>query len=245
MLDLQLSGEIARLILSRPDVRNAVQPDAWATIAERAEEAVSLGARVILLSGAGGSFCAGADLDSFQAMHDDPAARARFRIVMRDSFERVSMLPVPVIAVIEGACFGAGVALAMACDIRIAAPDSRFGITPAKLGIAYPQEDIHRLVTLVGRGQAARLLYGASTVDGAEALRIGLADLLAADVASAAADFAGAILANSPDSIAALKRGVRLAADNVRADREQERVFDALIGSDAFAGRLAQRRTGR
>lgn len=246
MLDLQLSGGVARLILSRPEARNAVPPDGWPAIAGCAEAAVARGARLIFLSGAGGSFCAGADLEAFPALRGDPAATADFRIAMRDTFDRVTALPVPVVALIEGACFGAGVALAMACDIRVAAPGSRFGITPAKLGISYPQEDVFRLVALVGRGQAARLLFGAGTIDAAEALRIGLVDLPAEEgVEAAAAELAEAITANDAGSVAALKRGIRLAAQGVAADPDQEARFDALIGSDAFAGRLARLRARR
>jgi enoyl-CoA hydratase/carnithine racemase len=214
MLDLQLDGGIARLILSRPEARNAVLPGAWPIIAERAEEAVSEGARMIFLAGAGGNFCAGADLESFRSLFDDPAARGRFRMAMRDT--------------------------------RIAVSGSRFGITPAKLGIAFPQEDIHRLVGLVGRGHAARLLFSAATIGASEAMRIGLVDeLVETGLEAAAADMAKAILANSADSISVLKRGVLLAVQGVAADRDQEAAFDDLTGSDEFARRLSDLRPGR
>ncbi len=133
-------------------------------------------ARLLVVTGADRTFCAGADLDDFAAMRGDEAAVASFRADMRAALDSLRGLAVPTIALIEGHCFGAGVALAMACDIRIAAPDARFAITPAKIGISYPQEDVHRLVALVGPGQAARILFTAETIDGEEAKAIGLVD---------------------------------------------------------------------
>ena len=136
----------------------------------------------------------------------------------------------PTVAHVEGPCYGAGVALAMACDLRVAGPGARFAITPAKIAVSYPQEDVHRLVALVGPGQAARLLFTAASIDGAEALRIGLAELDALDES--------AILANDASSLAELKRSIRLASEGVRSDDEQDRRFDALLGGEALARRL-------
>ena len=93
----------------------------------------------------------------------------------------------------------------MACDLRIAAPDAEFAITPAKLGISYPQEDVHRLVALVGPGQAARLLLGAQSISGEEARRIGLVEAAPCRTDEALIE---AILANAPDSLAALKQAI-------------------------------------
>ena len=132
--------------------------------------------RLLVVTGAGDAFCAGADLGDFAAMRGDEAAVARFREDMRAALDALRALAIPTIAVIEGPCYGAGVALAMACDIRMARLGARFAITPAKIGIAFPQEDVHRLVALVGPGQAARLLFTAETIDGDEAKRIGLVD---------------------------------------------------------------------
>jgi enoyl-CoA hydratase/carnithine racemase len=244
MLDLQLTGDLARLTLDRPEARNAVAPEGWLPIAAHAERAAYEGARLLILAGRGGAFCAGADLGTFAALRDDADARTRFRDAMRETFDRLARLPIATVALIDGPCFGAGVALAMACDLRIARPSARFGITPAKLGISYPQEDVHRLVSLVGRGQAARLLFAAATLDAAEAMRIGLVDLIAQEEAQISG-LTDAILANSSASIAALKRGIRLAFNGVARDAEQEATFDALIGGDELAMRLAALRDAR
>jgi enoyl-CoA hydratase/carnithine racemase len=136
------------------------------------------------------------------------------------------------------------VALAMACDIRVAGGGARFAITPAKFGISYPQEDVARLVALVGPGQASRLLLGAGTIDFEEAARIGLVDLVAAEIGPTLEELAGSIVANSGESIAVLKRGIRRAEGETRDDA-QDRSFDALFGSAGFRDRLTALRPRR
>lgn len=237
MIDLRLDSGMARLILSRPEARNAIPVDQWRLLGEAARNAVDDGARLLILEGEGKAFCAGADLKDFARMHGDFGAAAAFREAMRDGIEAIAALPVPTLAAIDGPCFGAGVALAMACDLRFAGPAASFAITPAKFGISYPQEDVARLVGLVGPGQAARLLLGAVRVDAAEALRIGLADLPLSELGA----FVSALQANSAASFTALKRGIALAANGVVRDDGQDREFDALIAGDELAAALGGR----
>jgi enoyl-CoA hydratase/carnithine racemase len=169
-------------------------------------------------------------------MQSDPEAAAQFRVAMREGIERIAALPIPTVALIGGACFGAGVALAMACDLRLVAPQALFAITPAKFGISFPQEDIARLVGLVGPGQAARLLLAAQPIDSAEALRIGLAEGRAEELEG----FVEALTANSAASLKVLKRGLRLAGAGIGADPGQDRAFDELLASEELADRLAR-----
>ena len=198
MFELSIEGGVASLRMNRPEARNAIPLDGWGALAARAEEAAANGARALLLAGVpGGAFCAGADLRSFDGFRDEPAARAEFRQAMRGGLDRLRDLPIPTIALVEGAAYGAGVAVAIACDIRVAGPGARFATTPAKLGISYPQEDVHRLVSLIGFGEAARLLFTAATIDGREAERIGLAELHADDAPEAAQALAASIAANA------------------------------------------------
>lgn len=245
MFDLTLDGAVARLRLDRPESRNAVAARDWALLAHRCGEAARSGARLLVLLGTKQAFCAGADLDDFPAFTADPQATGAFRVMMRTGLDALRDLPIATIAAIEGPCYGAGVALAMACDLRVAGEGARFAITPAKFGISYPQEDVARLVALIGPGQASRLLLGAGTIDAAEAARIGLVELAAADAALAVEALAGAILANSGESIAALKRAIRLAGDGATSDEGQDRSFDALFGSADFRERLAALRPPR
>jgi enoyl-CoA hydratase/carnithine racemase len=242
MFELSIEGGVGRLLLSRPEARNAIPVWAWAALAERAEEAERGGARLLVITGSGEAFCAGADISDFPAMADDPAARSRFRLAMRDGLDRLRELAIPTIAAIDGPCFGAGVALAMACDLRVSGARAHFAITPAKFGISYPQEDVHALVSLVGPGQASRLLFAASGIDGAEAERIGLVEFHAGEgLAEMVEAMAAAILANSAASLSALKASIRLASAGVARDAEQDRLFESLFGSSELAARLALR----
>lgn len=242
MFDLSLDGGIARLVLSRPEARNAIPLNGWMELARLAAEAEAAGARLLILAGSGSAFCAGADISEFPAFRADAAAPAAFRKAMRVGIDSVRGLAIPTLALIEGPCFGAGVALAIACDIRLAGPAASFAITPAKFGISYPQEDVHRLVSLVGEGQAARLLLGAQPIDGAEAARIGLAErFLPEGAAAEVLALASAIAANDGDSLRTLKQGLRLASTgHARAD-EQDRRFDELLLSERLASTLSAR----
>jgi enoyl-CoA hydratase/carnithine racemase len=238
MFDLSIDGGLARLALARPEARNAVTVQGWGELADRLDDVEQAEARLLILTGSGSAFSAGADLLGFERMHGDGQACAAFREAMRRGLDRLRALPIPTIALIDGPCYGAAVALAMACDLRLAGPGASFAITPAKMGISYPQEDIHALVGLIGPGQAARLLFSAAPVAADEALRIGLAD----QGADALDGLVEAILANDGLSLATLKRGIRLAAQGRRTDPAQDEAFDRLIGSEAFAARLAERR---
>ena len=241
MFDLTLDGPVARLRLDRPEARNAIPASGWADLAQRCAEAAASAARVLVVAGSREAFCAGADLADFPAFATDPRSATAFRLVMRKGLDALRDLPLATIAAVEGPCYGAGVALAMACDIRAAGPDARFAITPAKFGISYPQEDVARLVALVGPGQASRLLLGAGSIDSAEAARIGLVELVGDEVDA----LAEAICANSAESVAVLKRAIRLAAAGASRDEEQDRRFDAMFGSSDFRERLAALRRRR
>jgi enoyl-CoA hydratase len=241
MFDLRFEGGVARLRFARPEARNAIGVAAWAALAERVGEAAGRGARLLLLGGDERAFSAGADISEFPTLRDDAAARTRFRLAMRDGIEAVASASMPTAALIEGPCYGAAVALVLACDLRIAGPRATFAITPAKFGISYPQEDVHRLVSLVGRGQAARLLLTARGIDAVEAHRIGPVEILAADPAAEAIALADAILAGSAASHADLRRALRLAAAGAASDPEQDRRFEALLAGDELARRLPRR----
>ena len=243
MIELVQQGPVARVHLNRPEARNALAMRDWEALADAVEESVAAGARVLVVEGTGGSFCAGADLSEFETFQADEAERVRFRAAMRRGLDSPATAPIATIAWIDGPCFGAGVALAMACDLRIAAPAARFAITPAKMGIGYPQEDVARLVALVGRGWAGRLLYTGSAIDAATAERIGLVEQVADDAAVEA--LVAEIFACDGGSIAMLKRGIATASAGVAVDAEQDRRFDELLGSNQLREALSRRRAGR
>ena len=234
MFRIEHDREIARLVLDRPQARNAIPLQGWTALAEMLAEIRRSDARMLILCGGGGAFCAGADLGDFPQLNRSETARSDFRREMRGALDAIRAVEIPVIAWIEGPCYGAGVALAMACDLRVAAASASFAITPAKIGISYPQEDVHRLVELVGPGQAARLLFTARSIDSEEARRIGLIELLADDIAPVA----DSVLANASESLIQLKRSIRLAAEGARHDETMDRGFDDLIAGETLVRRL-------
>jgi len=233
MFKLAIDQDIARLMLSRPEARNAIPLAGWDLLAARAGEAARQGAHLLVLEGAEDAFCAGADVGEFPELE-----QGRLRLAMRGALDVLAALDIPTVAAIGGPCYGAGVALALACDIRLACAGARFAITPAKMGISYPQEDVHALVAAIGPGQAARLLFSGAAIDGAEALRIGLADAPLETLDQLVA----AIRTSDPASLSTLKRGIALAKTGMRSDARQDAIFDALIGAEALADRLAARR---
>lgn len=240
MIELVAEGDVARLTLDRPAVRNAMRATDWLVLEERVGEAAASGFRVILLAGAGTAFCAGADLAELAALCDDVSGRAAFRQAMRRGIDAIAGSALPVMAAVGGDCHGAGVALAMACDIRVASAAARFSIPPARYGIAYPQDDVDRLVRSVGRGNAAALLLTGATIDAREAGRIGLVDSIAESAEAAAAGIAATIAANDATSVALLRRQI---AGMPAA--EADAAFDRCFSGDTFTKLAASIRAKR
>lgn len=234
MFLLERNDDHARLTLSRPEARNAIPQAGWAELADVVARVAASDARLLVVTGAGGAFCAGADFGDFPAMRGDEALVARFREDMRRALDALRDLTIPTLALVDGACYGAGVALAIACDLRIAGSRAEFAITPAKIGISYPQEDVHRLVQLIGPARAAQMLFTANRIRGEEAVAIGLADYHG----SHESEVIEAILANDPASIRTLKRAIALAAEDVRSDPDMDARFDALLAGEEAARRL-------
>ncbi len=109
-------------------------------------------------------------------MFADRAATFAYLDLMTAATAALAETPLPVIAAISGACIGAGVAVALACDVRIAAPDARLAVTPAKLGLMYSLADTKRLLSAVGASQTKDLLFTGRMISAEEALAVGLVD---------------------------------------------------------------------
>ena len=166
---------VATIWLNRPDKRNAMSYEMWTALAEACHElARDRSVRVLVVRGAGGHFCAGADIGGFSGgMSDDYQSRNR------EAEESLAAFPRPTIAFITGSCVGGGVQIAGACDLRFADTSAKFGITPARLGIAYPTYALERVVRLIGPSAAKHLLFSAELIEVDRALRIGLVDEVA------------------------------------------------------------------
>lgn len=243
-LRLTLDGAVARLVIDRAARRNAFTDAMWAALPGLVAEAMAdPGVRVLLVAAAApGAFCAGADIEEFGRSLDNPGTSGNQGLV-RAAQLSLARAPKPVIALIEGDCIGGGCGLAIACDIRVASPTARFGITPARLGIVYSLHDTKLLVDLVGPGQAKRILFTAGLIDAAEALRIGLVEIVATDARAEAEALAATIAAGSPHSIAGAKQIVRRILDGQADDDAATLAMfaDAFTGPDFAEGVAAFR----
>jgi len=156
--------EVVLLTIDRPERRNALDLDHCHDLADAVATADD--ARVVVVTGAGGHFCAGADLSGIEDEH--------FVAALRRLLLAICDLPAPVVAAVEGAALGAGMQLAIACDLRVARPDATFGIPAAKLGLMIDRWSVQRLVAMAGDGPTRAMLLAAEVLSGEEAHRLGL-----------------------------------------------------------------------
>jgi len=168
-------GPVATIWLDRPAKRNAISYAMWVALEEAATRlATDRDVRVVVLRGAGGHFCAGADIAELRVARG--AAERSFQEVNIAAEAALAAVPKPTVAFIEGDCIGGGCAMAIDCDLRIATATARLGITPAKLGVVYPSASVERATYLLGPAVTKRLLFTGELISAAEAWRIGLVD---------------------------------------------------------------------
>jgi enoyl-CoA hydratase/carnithine racemase len=242
-LRLERDGAIGRILIDRPDKRNAFNQEMWeqfpvllgAALIDRAIRVV------VVQSATPGMFCAGADIGELMAHKDNAAWREANQAAINRTQHELARFAKPTIAFIDGDCVGGGCGIAIACDIRVATTGSRIGITPAKLGLVYPLHDTKLLVDLVGPGQAKKMLYTGELLAAQEALRIGLVEM----IEDSATPLAHQIAGNSAHSTHEIKGFIRRILDGqVDDDLETKRVFadaftkpDFIEGTNAFVGK--------
>ena len=167
---------VVTLALTRPDKHNAVSYAMWHALgrllpALAADDSVDV---VVLRGTPGGPFSAGADIAEFQKLRAGPEGARRYGEAVQAGEQALIDFPKPTVALVEGFAIGGGTQLAVACDVRVCETGSRFGITPAKLGIVYALGSTARLVEVVGPAWARWILLTGDLLDAATALRIGL-----------------------------------------------------------------------
>jgi enoyl-CoA hydratase/carnithine racemase len=190
---LSRADAVATVTLNRPERLNALDKPMWRRLSAAMAEIAADGAlRCAVLRGAGDAFGAGADLAEFERERATPAAAAAYGEVMGASLAAIRDCPVPTVARIHGACAGAGLEIAIHCDIRIAGESSRFGVPVQRLGATMPYPELAALVDLVGAATALEILLEGRMFGAAEALQRRLVtrvvpdDALDAEVAATA-----------------------------------------------------------
>ena len=169
-------GAVGWLVFSNPAKRNAMSVNMWEAIPPALER---FGAdpeiRVVALAGEGDkAFVSGADISQFETQRSAPEAVQRYEEISEGAQRLIHEFDKPMVAMMRGYCLGGGVNIALACDLRIAADDARFGIPAARMGLGYRASSLKNLVDTVGAANAREFLITARQFTAAEALHIGL-----------------------------------------------------------------------
>jgi enoyl-CoA hydratase/carnithine racemase len=245
MTDLSLHFEppFARIVLNRPDRRNAISRAMWRALpAIRAAIEAREDALVVLLEGQGGHFSAGADISEFDDVYRDAAAARDYGDAVQGGLRALIDLDRPSIAVLQGTAVGGGLGLALACDLRFCAADAYLAVTPAKLGLVYGHAETRRLVELVGPARAKDLLFTGRRIETEEALAIGLIDRrIETGLHDTALGYARGLADLSQTSIRGARRAVEavVAGMNVETPAFRALVESAALGVDFAEGRAA------
>jgi enoyl-CoA hydratase/carnithine racemase len=208
----------ATLMLNRPDKRNALTVAMWSAIPAFIDQAVAdPEVKLLFVRGADGAFASGADISEMPTVYATSEAALENDWKIQGAMSALENCPKPIIALIEGPCVGGGCGIALACDIRIGAMGSRYGVTPAKLGLVYGAADTRRLVQAVGLSMAKDILFTGRLLDAEEALGVGLIDHLVdpEDLDGAAMDYASKIGSASQFSIRSQKKILTLLRNGV------------------------------
>ncbi|MEI4270468.1 enoyl-CoA hydratase/isomerase family protein [Klenkia sp. LSe6-5] len=248
-LTIGVEGPVATLTVDRAAKRNAMTRAMWAAVPGLLAEVVD-DVRVLLVTGAGPSFCAGADIGELLGGDDPADPMAGLRADNLAAQAAIRTFPHPTVAVVRGHCIGGGVELAASCDLRFADDTAVFGVTPARIGVVYPPAPTKALVDLVGPATTKWLLFSGELLDAATALRVGLVDEVhTADRLEARAQEFAAVLASrsaltqraTKEVVAALTAGLDAEPVAARGFRETIASGELAEGVAAFAERRPPR----
>ncbi|WP_434417395.1 crotonase/enoyl-CoA hydratase family protein [Nannocystis pusilla] len=237
---VSVDAGVAEVRLNRPDKRNGLDlPMFEALVAAGRQVAADPRVRAVVLHGEGKAFCAGLDWGAFLA-----APEIGQKLLARDTSSPANLaqlacwiwseVPVPVIAAIHGAAVGGGLQLALACDLRLAAPDAQLAVMELRYGLIPDMSISKTLLRLVRPDIARELIYTARTVSAEEAARLGLVTRVEADPLTAARELARTIAGQSPQAIRAAKALCNEAPelDTAAAFRRETELQLPLLGSE-------------
>lgn len=244
-VELESDGDIRVLTLNNPDRRNAIDEQ----LRDELGAAVSrlgadLKARALVVTGAGSGFCSGADLPALFGQPDRPVVEIRGGLkTVYDSFLRILELPFPTVAAVQGPAVGAGLNLAMACDVRIAGPAAKFAAPFTKIGLHPGGGCTWFLVRALGRERALAMLLDGGALTATEAVENGLALRIADNPLDAAKETAARYAQLDPNLARDIKAAVNLADDS--SDFTAALEFEAWAQASTATGPAIQQAVAR
>jgi enoyl-CoA hydratase len=224
VISVAVDGALATVTIERPERRNALNLAALEELDAAVVEALDAEARCLVLTGSHGHFCAGADLKELEDL--------TFTHRLREVLDRLAEVPIVTVAVIEGSCMGLGMQLALACDIRISAPDAAYAVPVARLGLMVDHWTLQRLALGWGVGAARHMTLTAAVLSGDDAFRLGFAQVLGG--MDEARTIAARVATLAPLSIAGSKLGIS-SLEPVLDDPAYQAAFRAAWESDDLA----------
>lgn len=241
-IQINKEEKVARILLNRASAKNALSLAMWGELKEVLENLAEMPSLRVLVIGSSvaGVFSAGADIKELATYARDRKAAEQNRQAIRETQGLIMNFPTPTIAVIDGACRGAGLGIATHCDLRIASMRSTFAVPPARLGLVYPFRDTKRLTSLVGVQFARRMILTAETVNAQSAHNAGLVDFVFADdcFATEAKNHVAHMASLSPSSLRYMK-SVFLKVERGQTDDHAEDIqkfLDMHEGPEAAEG---------
>lgn len=233
-------GAIGWVIFNNPERHNATSYEMWQSFPVVLDAyARDPEVRVIVFKGTGEkAFSAGADISQFKEKRSSAQAVKAYNDAADAANRALRECVKPTIAMIRGYCIGGGTAVAVGCDIRIAAEDARFGVPAAKLGLGYRFDGIQRLAGIVGPAFTAEIFFTARQFSAQEALQMGLVNRIVptGDLESYTLDYTNTMALNAPLTIAAVKRSlIELNKDASQRDLALcQRMVDACFESEDY-----------
>lgn len=232
---------VATLTLCNEARYNAMSIGMWRSLAEllaRLHDDAEV--RAVVLRGQGErAFVSGADISEFETQRSSADGVAAYDRAVDAAQTALARFRAPVVAAISGICYGGGLGLSLACDLRYAAPRSKFRMPAARLGLGYARGGMQRMVDVLGPANAAEMFYTARIYDAQQATQLGLVHSVHDDVFAQADATARQIAANAPLTVAAAKRAIA----SVLSGQDDGSVADAVRAcfesQDYAEGRLA------
>ena len=227
---------IGWIVFNNPARRNAVSLEMWQAVPKVLAAYVSdPEIRVIILKGEGDkAFVAGADISQFKEKRSSPESVMEYNAAADNATKVLQECSKPTIAMIRGYCIGGGTAIAVSCDIRIAADDARFAVPAAKLGLGYRYAGVKRLTDIVGPSFTAEIFFTARQFNAQEALQMNLVNrvVAATELEKYTLDYADGIGNNAPLTMASVKRSI---IEYLRNPEERDLVACQKMVDDCYA----------